>query len=58
MKTKTTKEIKTKLPKTKVVNYTVDPEQGSMFLAYAAPKEYAVKSIDRKGKKATVTYII
>jgi hypothetical protein len=44
--------------KTKIMNYTVDPEQGPMFLAYAAPKEYAVKSIDRKGKKATVTYII
>lgn len=42
--------------KTIVKTWTLEPDQGSMFLASSAPVGYEVLKIDRRGNKATVTY--
>ena len=44
-------------PRIKRLTFHVEATRGSMFLADAAPKGYTIQKIERKGNKATATYV-
>ena len=51
-----TKINKSKLPKTVIREFYIDPEQGIACLVKFAPEGYLIQKVDRNKTKATVTY--